>query len=99
MQGNELDVVASADGIITEIQTIILEVSLFEAMVGAPQFADVVAAMKKRGFSAYDIFGGRNRPLDSALAQIDIAFVRENGLLRQTHAYASPEQRQAMLKL
>jgi hypothetical protein len=43
--------------------------------------------MRERGFVAYDIFGGHTRPLDGALGQIDMAFVRESGRFRTHHAY------------
>ena len=48
--------------------------------------------MKKRGFVAYDVFGGHNRPLDRARAMVDIVFVKENGRFRTSCAWASPEQ-------
>jgi hypothetical protein len=51
--------------------------------------------MKNRGFVAYDISGLQYRPLDNALSQVDIAFVKEDGLFRQRHFYATPEQREA----
>ena len=53
---------------------------------------DVVAYMKNLGFVVYDIFGEDYRPLDGALGQIDIAFVKENGIFRTDHAYATAEQ-------
>jgi hypothetical protein len=35
------------------------------------------------------------RPLDGALSQFDLAFVKESGVFRQQHVYATPEQRRA----
>jgi hypothetical protein len=49
---------------------------------------------KQSGFVAYDIFGFQYRLLDGALNQFDMIFVREDGFFRQSHAYATPEQRQ-----
>jgi hypothetical protein len=43
--------------------------------------------MKDRGFVAYDLFGAHTRPLDGALAQVDIVFVKERGRFRQSHVY------------
>ena len=91
-QGSELNVLEGALKTLEETELIILEVSMFQFMVGAPQFHDVVIYMKNRGFVAYDIFGGTTRPLDVALGQIDMVFVKENGLFRRNHCYATPDQ-------
>ena len=48
--------------------------------------------MKNLGFVVYDIFGEQFRPLDGALGQIDMAFVKERGIFRTDHAYATAEQ-------
>jgi hypothetical protein len=50
--------------------------------------------MKSHGFVAYDVFGFQYRPLDNALSQADIAFVREGGSFRQHHYYATRNQRE-----
>ncbi|MCH8192053.1 MAG: hypothetical protein IIC80_11965, partial [Chloroflexi bacterium] len=52
-----------------------------------------VAFMKERGFVAYDIFGHNYRPLDGAMCQIDMAFVKEKSQFRRVHAFATKEQR------
>jgi len=96
VQGAELEVLEGAGNVILDTELIILEVSLFEFMVNSPQFYDVVTYMKKQGFVVYDIFGSCVRPLDGALAQVDMAFVKENGQFRQCHFYATPEQRRKL---
>ncbi len=65
---------------------------MFQFMKGAPEFFDIVFYMKQHGFVAYDIILGWNRPLDNALGQIDIIFVKENGQFRQNHSYSTVEQ-------
>ena len=65
---------------------------MFEFMQNSPQFHDVIFYMKQRGFVAFDIIPGWNRPLDNALGQVDIIFVKENGSFRQDHVYATVEQ-------
>jgi len=92
-QGSELSVLEGARKVLSETDVIIMEVSLFELYRTAPQFYDVVQWMKKHGFVTYDMFGGQNRPLDNALAQVDLVFVKEDSFLRQHHFYATPEQR------
>lgn len=92
VQGAELDVLEGASGILDDIQLILLEVSMFQFMKGAPQFYDVIEYMKQHGFVAYDIYGASVRPLDGALGQVDIAFVKESGIFRLDHSYATVEQ-------
>ncbi len=89
VQGAELQVLAGA-------RRALLEVTLFGTMIGGPQFADVISRMKELGFVAYDVFGFSYRPFDNALCQVDMAFVREDGLFRKVHVYATPEQRRAL---
>jgi FkbM family methyltransferase len=98
VQGAELQALAGATRTLRETEAVVLEVTLFGTMIGGPQFYDIVYFMKQSGFVAYDIFAVNYRPLDGALAQVDMIFVRENGLFRQTHAFATPEQRQTELR-
>ena len=88
VQGAELDVLRGARESLAEAEVAVLEVSLFGFQKGAPQFSDVVLFMKRRSFVAYDIIHGNNRPLDGALGQVDIVFVKEPGIFRQDHSWA-----------
>ena len=94
VQGAELDVLAGATETLREAEYVVLEVSFFEFFRGGPLFHDVVAFMRARGFVPYDIFGFQYRPLDGALSQADVAFVREQGAFRRHHFYATREQRE-----
>ena len=87
VQGAELDVLDGAKKVLEESELVVLEVSLFQLFVDGPQFYDVVDYMKARQFVVYDIFGWHPRLLDGALAQVDVAFVRENGPFRKYHRY------------
>jgi FkbM family methyltransferase len=93
VQGAELDVLLGAEKILEGTEYIILEVSFFEIFKQGAQFYDVVTFMKSKGFVVYDVCGLQYRPLDKALCQADIAFVRDEGLFRNYHYYANPEQR------
>ena len=76
-QGSELDVLDGFGESLLETEVVVLEVSMYGFMKGAPQFYDVVQYMKQRNFVAYDIILGWNRPLDDALGQVDIVFKRK----------------------
>jgi FkbM family methyltransferase len=95
VQGAELDVLEGARDILPDTDYVLLEVSLFRFFVGGPDVADVIAFMRARGFVAYDVFHPIYRPLDDALSQLDLAFVKDGGLFRRQHVYATPEQRRA----
>lgn len=94
VQGAELNVIKGASNILSETEFIILEVSLFGFFIDGPQLTDVIIFMKEQGFVCYDIFGLQYRLLDNALSQLDMVFVKENGMFRMNHSYATKEQRQ-----
>jgi FkbM family methyltransferase len=96
VQGAELLVLEGARRILQEAEAVHLEVTLFGTMIGGPQLVEIVARMKELGFVGYDVCGFLYRPLDGALAQMDMVFVRENGMFRASHAYATPEQRKGL---
>jgi len=92
-QSSELHVLGGAIRTMEAAEVIILEVSLFQFTENGSQFFDILAFLKQKGFVVYDIVGHNYRPLDHALAEVDIVFVKENGMFRSSHLFASPEQR------
>lgn len=97
-QGSELEVLTGAKNILRKTECIILEVSLFRSFINGHDLYDVVNFMKKRKFVAYDITGFLYRPYDNALSQIDMVFVKENGLFREFQGYATEKQRRKQNK-
>lgn len=93
VEGVELQVLSGATETLGHTEVVVLEVSLFAARFGCPLLDDVVHFMKHAGFVAYDFLPLNYRPLDGALAQADMIFVREDGPFRRSNAYATPEQR------
>jgi FkbM family methyltransferase len=89
VQGAELAVLAGAEQTLIDTDAIILETSLIQLLDGIPVFADVIQGMNDHGFTAYDVFRGDFRPLDGALAQLDVAFVKTGGRFRQYKGYRS----------
>ncbi|RJR27569.1 FkbM family methyltransferase [candidate division WWE3 bacterium] len=93
VQGAELEVLRGAEKVLQESEYVILEISLFRFFLEGPEFNEVARFMKGQGFVPYDIWGLKYRPFDRALAQADVAFVKENGMFRKHHIYGTPEQR------
>jgi len=96
VQWAELQVLEGARRTLRETEAVLLEVSLFGTMIGGPQLFDIISWMRNAGFVVYDICGFLYRPLDNALCQSDLVFVQERSRFRQTHAYATPDQRTAL---
>ncbi len=91
-QGAELSVLKGAEGLLDKIDLILLEVSFHQFREGAPEIGDVMEYMKKIGYVPYEILEGHYRSLDNALAQVDIAFVKSDSLLRENKTFFSPTQ-------
>ncbi|HWS87106.1 MAG TPA: FkbM family methyltransferase [Pyrinomonadaceae bacterium] len=98
VQGAELDVLSGFERHLRETEFVLLEVSFFKFFEGGPQLHDVVEFMRSKGFVAYDVYDLQYRPLDNALSQVDMAFVKESGRFRQHHYYASRRQREEQFK-
>jgi FkbM family methyltransferase len=98
VQGAELDVLKGATEVMNNTEYIILEVSLFKFFVNGPQFSDVIRFMNDHDFVVYDVLDCNYRLLDDAMSQVDIVFVKENGMFREHHYYATKEQRVAQNK-
>lgn len=92
IQGAELEALNGCRDFLDNVEVIIMEVSMFQFMKDAPEFFDVVNYMKNINFVVYDIIFGWNRPLDNALGQVDLVFVRESSLLRKNHSFSTLEQ-------
>jgi FkbM family methyltransferase len=77
VQGAELDVLAGMGELINEIDIFIIEVSAIVTLSGgAAHMYDVIDYLKHKGFVLYDICGIARRPLDDAMAQLDLIFCR-----------------------
>ncbi len=93
VQGAEIEVLKGAERVLMEAEYVVLETSLWGTFENGPQMPQVIDFMFKRGFVPYDLFGPLYRVLDDALFQIDMSFVREDGVLRRCPWYATPAQR------
>lgn len=95
VQGAELDVLHGASEVLKNTEYVVLEATLFKFFKGAPRFSDIILFMKERGFVVYDILDYLYRPLDGAMSQVDLVFVKEDGIFRKYHFYATKEQRES----
>ncbi len=87
VQGYELEVLKGGTRALEAAEAVVAEVSLLPINDGAPLLHDVTAFMRDRGFVAYDICDLTRRPLDLALWQVDILFLKENSALRSRLSY------------
>lgn len=82
VQGAELMVLRGMGARVEEIDVFIVEMSVIATLKDAPEAGDIIAFMRQKGFVVFDIVGMARRPLDNALAQIDILFIKEGSPLR-----------------
>ena len=82
VQGYELEVLKGGRQTLARAQAILIELSLIEINEGAPLLDEALSFMRAAGFAAYDILEIHRRPLDGAMNQIDVLFVREDSFLR-----------------
>lgn len=97
-QGTEIEVVNGAAGILPRVDVVIAEASFFNfrQKPNQPLIDDLLRCMDERGFFPYDFFGGFNRPLDDALGQIDIAFVKRDGPFRRDTRFVEAARQNTM---
>lgn len=88
VQGYEIEVLKGAAKVLDSVKFILCEVSLIDINSGCPLFADVIAFLNEKGFIAYDICSFIRRPLDRALWQTDILFIREDAAFVQNKHWA-----------
>jgi FkbM family methyltransferase len=82
VQGSELEVLRGIGERIHDIDVIICETSVIATIKGGPEVADVVAFLNDKGFALHDMLGSTRRPLDNALAQLDLMFVKTDSPFR-----------------
>jgi FkbM family methyltransferase len=82
-QGADLFVLKGGRRTLKNSNVVIVEASFFKFRGKEhPDFFEIINFMKDRGFVVYDILDGLFRPLDGALGQVDLAFVKEGSRFR-----------------
>lgn len=88
VQGYELEVLKGASKTLQSVEVVLMEVSLIEINKGAPLIKDVINFMDTHFFVCYDICSMIRRPLDKALWQTDLIFVKKDSALVSSKKYA-----------
>jgi FkbM family methyltransferase len=78
VQGYELEVLRGGAQTLAGADVVLMEVNLLPIYEGAPLLHETVAFMADAGFRAYDFCSAMRRPLDDALFQTDMLFVRHD---------------------
>jgi FkbM family methyltransferase len=78
VQGYELEVLRGGSQALARAEAVLMEVNLLPIYEGAPLMHETVAFMTDNGFRAYDFCSAMRRPLDDALFQTDMIFVRQD---------------------
>jgi FkbM family methyltransferase len=87
VQGYELEVLHGAEGILPGIEVVLTEVNHLEVYDGAPLAAELIGYLAQRGYALHDVCDLNRRPLDDALWQTDMVFVRHTSPLRARRIY------------
>jgi FkbM family methyltransferase len=81
VQGAELAVLRGMGTLIQNVDLFIVEVSSIVTLEGAAHMFETTDYMRQNGFTIYDICGLGRRPLDNAMAQLDLVFCKNDSRL------------------
>jgi FkbM family methyltransferase len=87
VQGYELEVLKGCEPYLGGVRVVLTELSLLDLHENVPLLHELVGWLAQRGFVAYDICGMTRRPMDQALWQADMIFVRQDDPLRRDKGY------------
>ncbi|MBW4608492.1 MAG: FkbM family methyltransferase [Hassallia sp. WJT32-NPBG1] len=87
IQGFELEALRGGTMLFGSTEVFILEVSLFKFLEDQPIFHEIITFMAERGYLVYDFPGFLRRPYDGALGQVDVCFVKQDGLLHKENRW------------
>ena len=82
VQGYELEVLKGAHDVLKFVQVVLAEVNFLDLHCGVPLHAEIGSWLHERGFVAFDVCSLIRRPLDDALWQADMLFVKKSHALR-----------------
>jgi FkbM family methyltransferase len=83
VQGAELMVLEGMSTRMDDIDFIVIETSALATIENGPEIVEVMQMLKDHDLVLYDVLSLVRRPLDQALAQLDLAFVHADSPLRR----------------
>lgn len=82
VQGFELEVLKGCKCCFGQTEAFIIEVSNFRFLQNQPIFHEIVEFMADNGYVLYDVIHLKPRFANGVLGQMDVCFVKEDGILR-----------------
>ncbi len=89
VQGGEIMLLRGMGSRIEEIDAFVIECSVIATVKGGPEVAEIFAFFFERGFVLYNVLSMSRRPLDHALAQVDLLFVKAGSTFRADRRWAA----------
>jgi FkbM family methyltransferase len=87
-QGGDLSVIKGSKAFLHRCEMVVMEVGMFNFWSPeTPDFTDTIEYMRGEGYVTYDLLEPLLRPSDDALGQIDVVFVKKNGVFRSSHIW------------
>ena len=86
-EGYEFRILEGASRLLGKTEVILLELPLFRPRRHALPFPAAVTRMSEMGYEVYDFTMFLPRPHDGAVALLEVAFARADGLLRTYHGW------------
>ena len=90
VQGFERNVLEGAHATIQHCDFVLLELNLIHFAPGMMLLHEGTHWMNEHGMVAYEIVDALRRPLDGAMAQCDVLFVRWDHPIRQSYKWSAP---------
>jgi FkbM family methyltransferase len=87
VQGYELEALKGGESLFGLKELFVLETSLFHFWDQQPLTRECITFMHDRGYELCDVTDYLRRPSDGALGQVNLAFVRANGVFRRSSAW------------
>jgi FkbM family methyltransferase len=82
-QGYEYQVLEGCEDYLEQVDVILAELNLIDIHTEIKLLHEVINYLSCKGFVAYDLTEIHRRPLDSALYQIDLIFVKKDSVFRR----------------
>jgi len=89
VQGYEMEVLNGAEKSLPNVSVILAEVNFLDIHQNVPLLAEIITWLNERDFVAYDICALTRRPLDRALWQADLIFVKRDSSFRSDKHWQS----------